>query len=455
MGGGSDQYNTAFGTSALSSNITGGTQNVAIGWNSLLNNTTGTNNSAVGMQTLKTNTTGTDNSAFGLRALQGNTTGSFNTGIGDQSLYNNTTASSNTAVGYQAAYSNTTGVVTAVGRQALYSNTTGICNTAVGGTYSANPPLYANTTGNYNSAFGEGALAANTTASNNTAVGYQAGYSNVTGALNTYLGKVAGYNATGNGNTLLGEEAGYNLTTGNRNTFVGAAYAGTGASGYYITTGSSNTILGAYNGNQGGLDIRTSSNYIVLSDGDGNPRGGWDNNGYFYPTGASGSWNTPSSTVNGFVIQAQYGALSSVPSGNVNMVWYKVASAGQPDYQRFVVGGSQYGAISWNGTTGTLYTTTSDQRVKENIVDANSALEKINSIKVRSFNFKSDNSHVDFGVIAQELYEVAPECVAKGDNKEEIEQTWGVDTSVLVPAMLKAIQELTAEVNSLKQKVGA
>jgi hypothetical protein len=39
-----------------------------------------------------------------------------------------------------------------------------------------------------------------------------------------------------------------------------------------VTTGSNNTILGAYNGNQGGLDIRTSSNNIVLSDGDGNPR---------------------------------------------------------------------------------------------------------------------------------------------------------------------------------------
>ena len=33
-----------------------------------------------------------------------------------------------------------------------------------------------------------------------------------------------------------------------------------------------NTIIGSYNGNQGSLDIRTSSNNIVLSDGDGNPR---------------------------------------------------------------------------------------------------------------------------------------------------------------------------------------
>ena len=42
--------------------------------------------------------------------------------------------------------------------------------------------------------------------------------------------------------------------------------------GNAITTGSKNAILGAYTGNQHSLDIRTSSNNIVLSDGDGNPR---------------------------------------------------------------------------------------------------------------------------------------------------------------------------------------
>ncbi len=46
-----------------------------------------------------------------------------------------------------------------------------------------------------------------------------------------------------------------------------------------MTTGSKNSIFGAYNGNQGGLDIRTASNNIVLSDGDGNPRAYWNSLG--------------------------------------------------------------------------------------------------------------------------------------------------------------------------------
>jgi len=42
-----------------------------------------------------------------------------------------------------------------------------------------------------------------------------------------------------------------------------------GGAGSAVTSGYSNVILGGYTGNQGGLDIRTASNNVVLSDGDG------------------------------------------------------------------------------------------------------------------------------------------------------------------------------------------
>ena len=113
------------------------------------------------------------------------------------------------------------------------------------------------------------------------------------------------------------------------------------------------------------------------------------------------------------------------------------------------------GNITYNRAAGLIsYNTTSDQRLKENIVDAGSALEKINSVKIRSFDWKETGNHTDFGVIAQELIAVAPEAVTAGDEETEIQQTWGVDTSALVPAMIKAIQELKAEVDSLKQQLG-
>jgi len=123
-----------------------------------------------------------------------------------------------------------------------------------------------NTSGSFNTAFGTNALFGNTTASNNTAVGYQAGYSNTTGTGNVYVGEQAGYSTTSSYNTLVGEAAGNTVTSGQKNTFVG------NNSGGGMTTGSNNTIIGTFDGNYGGLDIRTSSNNIVLSDGSRNPR---------------------------------------------------------------------------------------------------------------------------------------------------------------------------------------
>jgi hypothetical protein len=117
-----------------------------------------------------------------------------------------------------------------------------------------------------NTAFGTSALAANTTGANSVCLGYQAGLAATTGTYNTAVGSGAGRSSTTSGNnTLIGGDAGAALTGGS-NTFIGAGV------GQLITTGTKNTIIGSYNGNQGGLDIRTSSSNIVLSDGDGNPR---------------------------------------------------------------------------------------------------------------------------------------------------------------------------------------
>jgi hypothetical protein len=192
--------------------------NTAVGAAALPANTTGFYNVAVGNVALNVNTTGNNNSAVGLGALAANTTGSSNSAFGSLALQANTTASSNTAVGYQTGYSNTTGTI-------------------------------------------------------NTFIGQAAGYSNTTSNFSTYVGNSSGYTATGAGNTCLGVNSGY-AVTGTYNTFIGLSLqAGNPiGAGQLVTTGSKNTILGGYSGNQGGLDIRTASNYIVLSDGDGNPR---------------------------------------------------------------------------------------------------------------------------------------------------------------------------------------
>ena len=107
-------------------------------------------------------------------------------------------------------------------------------------------------------------------------------------------------------------------------------------------------------------------------------------------------------------------------------------------------GSSLVGSISCT-TSATTYNTSSDQRLKENIVD--SPAGNIDAIRVRSFDWKADGSHQTYGMVAQELVDVAPEAVSQGETEDDM---WGVDYSKLVPMMIKEIQDLKAEVAALK-----
>ena len=112
----------------------------------------------------------------------------------------------------------------------------------------------------------------------------------------------------------------------------------------------------------------------------------------------------------------------------------------------FYNGNELYGTITGSGSTMNYYTS-SDERVKENIVDAPSASADIDAIQVRSFDWKSDGSHQKYGMVAQELLSVAPEAVSQGQTEEDM---MGVDYSKLVPMMMKEIQSLRARVAQLE-----
>jgi len=96
-------------------------------------------------------------------------------------------------------------------------------------------------------------------------------------------------------------------------------------------------------------------------------------------------------------------------------------------------------------SNSTQFNTSSDQRLKENIVDAPAG--NIDAIRVRSFDWKTDGSHQKYGMVAQELVDVAPEAVTQGETEDDM---WQVDYSKLVPMMIKEIQDLKAEVAALK-----
>jgi len=101
-------------------------------------------------------------------------------------------------------------------------------------------------------------------------------------------------------------------------------------------------------------------------------------------------------------------------------------------------------------STATAYNTSSDERLKENIVDAPAG--NIDALQVRSFDWKVNGEHQEYGFIAQELEIVAPYAVTPGETDEKTgeEGMKSVDYSKLVPMLVKEIQDLKAEVAALK-----
>ena len=120
----------------------------------------------------------------------------------------------------------------------------------------------------------------------------------------------------------------------------------------------------------------------------------------------------------------------------------------------------------YHGGNNADFSTTSDQRIKKNIVNNNTGLSIINNIQVKNFEYKTkeevkeafpsftdaqvesavvEKSGTQLGLIAQELETVLPNCVAEND--------WGVksvERDELFWYMLNAIKELSAKVTALE-----
>ena len=130
----------------------------------------------------------------------------------------------------------------------------------------------------------------------------------------------------------------------------------------------------------------------------------------------------------------------------------------------FRYGSSVVGNIISTSST-TSYNTSSDYRLKENVVPMTNALATVAQLKPCTYTWKSDGKNGQ-GFIAHELQAVVPQCVTGEKDAVETytdedgnEQTrikpQGVDTSFLVATLTSAIQELKAELDATKAEVQA
>ena len=250
----------------------------------------------------------------------------------------------------------------------------------------------------------------NTSGAESTNIGYQAGYSNTTGGENVNVGYTAGKFQTQGGNVFVGRRSGLGVSgssTGYNNTGIGQSALWT------VTSGNGNTGVGQ----SAGAGISTGYNNTAIG-----------NN-------ALASANTN---------------IGCVVIGNG-------ANASTTTVVNEVTISSQSGAARFAGAA-TAWTFVSDKRDKKDIEDLELGLDFINKLKPRKFKWDIRGTEIDknkeaSGFIAQEVQETLEEAGADYTgivDKNNLEQ-FTLAQANIVPMLVKAIQELKAEIELLKQ----
>jgi len=107
-------------------------------------------------------------------------------------------------------------------------------------------------------------------------------------------------------------------------------------------------------------------------------------------------------------------------------------------------------------TTATSYNTSSDYRLKENVVPLTGAADRLNQLQVHRFNFIADPATTVDGFLAHEAQAIVPECVT--GTKDEVDDDGnpvyqGIDQSKMVPLLTAALQEALAKIETLEQRL--
>ena len=293
---------------------------------------------------------------------------------------------------------------TSVGSSAGSSITTGFQNTALG--TSALPSC---TTGNKNVAIGPSSLQNITTGSDNIAVGGFAAYTQAVGDDTIAIGSSALRNCTASTNMAIGTNSFYNLVTGFTNIAIGRN------SGQDLTSGTGNTFLGA----QSGQTINTGNQNTVV-----------------------GFSAVDATILNG---------------SNNTIIGYNAEPSSSFANNQITLGNSSVTSLRCAVTS---ITSLSDERDKDEITDLSAGLDFINEIKPVSFTWNDRNEEgkhgiKDSGFTAQNLKEVQEKYnlsdelkLVNEENPEKLEASYGR----LIPVLVKAIQDLSKEIEILKTK---
>jgi hypothetical protein len=132
-------------------------------------------------------------------------------------------------------------------------------------------------------------------------------------------------------------------------------------------------------------------------------------------------------------------------------------STASRNHHAFYNPNGQVGTISTNGSA-TVYSTSSDYRLKENITPMVGAADRVKALKPCRFNFIADASKTVDGFLAHEVQTIVPEAITGEKDAVDNEgnpEYQGIDQAKLVPLLTAALQEALAKIDDLEARLTA
>jgi len=161
------------------------------------------------------------------------------------------------------------------------------------------------------------------------------------------------------------------------------------------------------------------------------------------------------STTETRIVSSSYGSFGHLTFYTGGSERMRITSAGRIHFYNLLGSSATQSDVRYDTTSKEMFYNTSSERYKTDIVDLENTLDKVNSL--RAVRYKDiETEQETTGLIAEEVIQIIPEVVFK----KEIEgfdepQPEGINYSDFAPFLIKAIQELKAEIETLKSQINS
>ena len=223
------------------------------------------------------------------------------------------------------------------------------------------------------------------------------------------------------------------------NAAFGTAYPWISKSTYFSASGSGGINIVAYSNTglvtiSGQATASSRPSAVFGANGSmccGNNLGGW-----------YGSWPIA------FQANSSIPGVSMYNTGGAQALDLRYDNSASAAVLQFRYGASFAAGNIAGSSSGIAFNNTSDLRLKKNIKPAADPGNILDAIEVVEFDWRHDDSHQRYGMIAQKLHEVFPDAVTPGmdDDDPVRHQPWSADHTKLIPLLVMEIQSLRRRV---------